>query len=273
MMPITSACCRAAFTSLGRLAAGSWLGVGNDPVYVKTRCFETFPFPAATEAQQARIRELGDALDAHRKRRQAEHPKLTLTNIYNVLAKLRAEEPLNSKEQVIHEQGLVSVFQQIHDDLDVAVFDAYGWNDLAHYREEAKEGSLYDFETGSIAQLDCTPEGFAAALAEWERGLDEEILSRLVALNAARATESGRAESDTFAPRFKMSPEAPLRRVFRRRTKWLAQVFPLRLTLSVLGRKRLPNKPKRSAQLLPHSRCRRIPHSLPRSSKARGLIG
>ena len=27
------------------LAAGSWLGVGNDPVYVKTRCFETFPFP------------------------------------------------------------------------------------------------------------------------------------------------------------------------------------------------------------------------------------
>ena len=27
------------------LAAGSWLGVGNDPVYVKTRCFEAFPFP------------------------------------------------------------------------------------------------------------------------------------------------------------------------------------------------------------------------------------
>ena len=36
------------------LAAGSWLGVGNDPVYVKTACFEKFPFPAATDAQQAR---------------------------------------------------------------------------------------------------------------------------------------------------------------------------------------------------------------------------
>ena len=30
------------------LAAGSWLGVGNDSVYVKTRCFETFPFPTPT---------------------------------------------------------------------------------------------------------------------------------------------------------------------------------------------------------------------------------
>src|SRR5690606_19504915 len=27
------------------LAAGSRLGVGNDPVYVKSTCFETFPFP------------------------------------------------------------------------------------------------------------------------------------------------------------------------------------------------------------------------------------
>ena len=27
------------------LSVGSWLGVGNDPVYVKSRCFETFPFP------------------------------------------------------------------------------------------------------------------------------------------------------------------------------------------------------------------------------------
>ena len=30
-------------------------------------------------------------------------------------------------EKVIHEQGLVSVLKQIHDDLDAAVFEAYGW--------------------------------------------------------------------------------------------------------------------------------------------------
>ena len=28
---------------------------------------------------------------------------------------------------MIHEQGLVSVLKQIHDDLDASVFDAYGW--------------------------------------------------------------------------------------------------------------------------------------------------
>jgi len=45
------------------LAAGGHLGVGNDPRYNKTRCFEPFPFPAATEEQRARIRDLGERLD------------------------------------------------------------------------------------------------------------------------------------------------------------------------------------------------------------------
>ena len=109
------------------LAAGSHLGVGNDPVYVKTACFEKFPFPAATDAQQARIRGLAEQLDAHRKRQQAQHPKLALTDMYNVLEKLRAGEPLTAKDKAVHEQGLVSVLRQIHDELDAAVCDAYGW--------------------------------------------------------------------------------------------------------------------------------------------------
>ncbi len=171
------------------LAAGSWLGVGNDPVYAKTRCFETFAFPDATEAQKARIRELAEALDVHRKRQQALHPKLTLTDAYNVLEKLGADEALSPKEQAVHEEGLVSVLQQIHGDLDRAVMDAYGWSDLVDYQKEAKGGGLYDFKTGTMAQLDCTPEGFAAALSEWEQSLDQEILTRLVALNARRASE------------------------------------------------------------------------------------
>ena len=57
------------------LAAGSHLGVGNDPVYVKTACFETFPFPAATDAQKARIRALAEELDSHRKRQQGPTPQ------------------------------------------------------------------------------------------------------------------------------------------------------------------------------------------------------
>ena len=111
------------------LASGGWLGVGNDPVYVKTRCFDPFPFPAASEPQQARIRDLAEQLDAHRKRQQAAHPDLTLTGMYNVLEKLRSGEPLSAKERSIHEQGLVSVLRQLHDELDLAVLDAYGWSD------------------------------------------------------------------------------------------------------------------------------------------------
>jgi hypothetical protein len=56
------------------LAAGGRLGVGDDPRYNKSRCFDPFPFPAATEAQQAKIRALGEQLDAHRKRQQAQTP-------------------------------------------------------------------------------------------------------------------------------------------------------------------------------------------------------
>jgi hypothetical protein len=47
--------------------------------------------------------------------------------MYNARAKLYANEPLNAKEKQIHEAGLVSVLRQLHDDLDAAVFAAYGW--------------------------------------------------------------------------------------------------------------------------------------------------
>jgi len=109
------------------LAAGGRLGVGNDPVYNKTRCFEPFSFPAFDEAQTALIRERAEALDAHRWRQQSLHPGLGLTEQYNVLEKLRAGEALTPKERTIHDQGLVGVLKQLHDDLDAAVFSAYGW--------------------------------------------------------------------------------------------------------------------------------------------------
>ena len=112
------------------LAAGGRLGVGNDPRYNKTRCFEPFPFPAASAAQQAALRELGERLDTHRKQRQALHPDLTLTGLYNVLAKLRAGETLTPVERTVHERGLVVVLRELHDAIDRAVLDAYSWPDL-----------------------------------------------------------------------------------------------------------------------------------------------
>ena len=86
-----------------------------------------------------------------------------MTGMYNVLEKLRSGEPLNDKEKTIHEQGLVSVLKQLHDELDAAVFDAYGW---------------------------------PVTLT------DEEILERLVALNAERAAEEQRGQIRWLRPEF-----------------------------------------------------------------------
>lgn len=113
------------------LTTGSWLGVGNDSRYNKTRCFETYPFPELTDEQATKIGQLAEQIDAHRKRQQAEHPTLTLTGMYNVMEKLRAGEEFNAKEQTINQQGLVSTLLADHDALDRAVFNAYGWDDLA----------------------------------------------------------------------------------------------------------------------------------------------
>jgi len=89
--------------------------------------------------------------------------------MYNVLEKLRAGEALSEKDKRVHEQGLVSVLKQIHDDLDAAVFAAYGWpSDLT----------------------------------------DEQILEKLVALNHERAEEERRGLIRWLRPDFQNKQQA-----------------------------------------------------------------
>lgn len=89
--------------------------------------------------------------------------------MYNVLEKLRAEEPLTAKEKTIHQQDLVTILKQLHDDLDAAVFDAYGWpHDLS----------------------------------------DNDILQRLVDRNAQRAAEEAAGHIRWLRPEYQ-APEAP----------------------------------------------------------------
>jgi hypothetical protein len=143
------------------LAAGGTLE--DRPRYNKTRCFEPFPFPDSSEPQRERIRFLGEQIDAHRKRQQEAHPNLTMTEMYNVLEELRAGEPLNATSQLIHDRGLVSVLRDLHDDLDGAVAEAYGWQP--------------DLST-------------------------EDVLFRLVELNIARAAEERRGIVRWLRPEF-----------------------------------------------------------------------
>ncbi len=47
--------------------------------------------------------------------------------MYNLLEKLRAGEPFTDADRDYNNKALVSTLKQIHDDLDRAVLDAYGW--------------------------------------------------------------------------------------------------------------------------------------------------
>jgi hypothetical protein len=133
---------------------GGWLGVGNDSNYNHSDCFGKFPFPADVPEQlKDKIRAEAEALDALRKRVLAAHDDLTLTKLYNVLEALRECRALTEAERDMHDRGLVTLIRQHHDAIDALVAEAYGWP----------------------AELS-----------------DEEILTRLVALNKERAAEEAR---------------------------------------------------------------------------------
>lgn len=146
------------------------------PRYNKTRCFETFPFPILSEEQDSKIAKLAERIDAHRKRQQTAHASLTLTGMYNVLEKLRAGDELTGKEKILNQQGLISTLREDHDALDRAVFEAYGWVDLA----DRLVG-----RPGATTPLPDKPADQAEA--------EEELLMRLVELNKQRAEEEALA--------------------------------------------------------------------------------
>lgn len=164
-------------------AAGGWMGVGNDSVYNKTKCFDAFPFPNCTPDLAERIRKLGQQIDTHRKTVQEKHPSLTITNMYNVVEKLRSGEPLSEKEKLIHENALLSVLKSLHDELDVEVLKAYGWDDLS------------------------------PLLLNDRTALSEAILERLVLLNRERIKEESQGNFRWLRPEFQNPGTSPEQQV------------------------------------------------------------
>jgi hypothetical protein len=181
------------------LAAGGTLE--DRPTWTNTTCFATFPFPDAKPEHKALIRHLAEQLDAHRKRQQAKHADLTLTGMYNVLEKLKTDESLNAKEKVIHEHGLVAVLKTLHDEIDRAVLDAYGWSDLVPLLEVVNGNSAPGAGGTPATRDDC------------KRALDEALLERLVTLNAERAAEEQRGLIRWLRPEYQIpasgQPQTP----------------------------------------------------------------
>lgn len=178
-----------------RLHVTWMLGAGGTledrPRYNKTRCLDPFPFPLLTNAQSERLTELGDRLDAFRKERLSERGFLTMTDMYNVLERQRELQagadvpPLSDSEKDIHQAGLISVLKDIHDAIDREVFAAYGWEDLGERlvgRPGATTPSPHRLEDQEVAE--------------------EELLTRLVALNHERSAEEKRGLVRWLRPEF-----------------------------------------------------------------------
>ena len=162
------------------LATSSRHGIGNDPTYNNTTCFETYPFPwppgqepseaddprvlaiaaAARQLDQFRTAWLNPPATQDKTINIAEEKRLsnlTLTNLYNALSlyrdqfkgKLRDRVRWAKETKNIITLEQIDELDHIHTSLDHAVLSAYGWPPTL---------------------------------------TDEQILERLLALNLARAT-------------------------------------------------------------------------------------
>jgi hypothetical protein len=108
-------------------AAGTRLGVGNDSTYNNPRCFDAFPFCNPAPDLRDRIAAVANRLDAHRSDALGRDERVTMTDMYNVVAKLRSGAILTPAELVVHELAACGVLRDLHDELDSLVAEAYQW--------------------------------------------------------------------------------------------------------------------------------------------------
>lgn len=107
------------------LASGGTLE--DRPRYNKTVCFEPFPFPEFNDLDRARVARIAESLHRHRSEALARDDRVTVTGMYNVVAKLRKGDQLTAAEQAIHNAAACHRLRELHDELDEAVATAYGW--------------------------------------------------------------------------------------------------------------------------------------------------
>jgi hypothetical protein len=107
--------------------------LGMTTQYTPTDCFETFPQPTLTDA----MARLGDELDTYRSCLMLDRRE-GLTKTYN-----RVHDPDEHADDIVR-------LREIHVDLDYAVRDAYGWDDLEldHGFHETRFGTRFTFAPG-----------------------------------------------------------------------------------------------------------------------------
>jgi hypothetical protein len=137
--------------------------VGDGVSYSPTDCFSTFPFPVAFTAKL----DLGSAGERY--------------HTYRAQIMLKRDEGLTATYNHFHSRVEnapdIARLRAIHAEMDAAVLRAYGWNDLA--ARAAPEFIEQDADEGK------TPK----TRLDWPSEFKDEVLGRLLALNATRAAE------------------------------------------------------------------------------------
>lgn len=97
------------------------------PVYSPKTCFEPFPFPDPAPERHASIGALAQRLDQHRTEAIARDERVSMTDIYNIVTKLRSTAVFSPAERAIHQSVGGRVLREMHQELDRLVAQAYGW--------------------------------------------------------------------------------------------------------------------------------------------------
>ncbi len=169
------------------------------PRYTPTTTFETFPFPWSPGQEDvnspAYLAISAAAKALHEERELWLNPpelialgaegggstlrERTLTNLYNALVDLRNGTPAKNGKNAAA-VAFAPRLRELHDALDAAVLSAYGWSDLS---------PLSVYGEGPGVRFEGEGQGARAVGAIRSPEGDEELLRRLLALNAERANQ------------------------------------------------------------------------------------
>ena len=153
--------------------------------YTPSDCFETFPFPRDWETHPS-LEAVGKTYYEFRAELMVSNNE-GLTKTYN-----RFHDPLEDDSRILR-------LRELHTDMDRAVLDAYGWTDIPTECEFLLDYEIDEEEWGKKKK----PWRY-----RWPDHVRDEVLGRLLELNAQRAAEEQRSGAAAKKPsqRPKRSP-------------------------------------------------------------------
>lgn len=171
-----AACSDAAFCALQARPHEIWARFFGSSLedrlrYTPSDCFETFPLPPDWEGHPA-LEAAGNAYYEHRAALMVRNDE-GLTRTYN-----RFHAPDERSHDILE-------LRELHAAMDRAVLGAYGWTDVPTNCE-----FLLDYE---IDEKEWSPRRRKPYRYRWPDDIRDEVLARLLELNAERAAEEARA--------------------------------------------------------------------------------